>query len=58
MNENIVNPVIIELSATITTLAIKVKVLEQELDKLNEELASFKNGDGTLKEKPKKELAK
>lgn len=44
MNENIVNPVIIELSATITTLAIKVKVLEQELDKLNEELASFRNG--------------
>lgn len=58
MNENIVNPVIIELSATITTLAIKVKVLEQELDKLNEELASFKNEGGTLKEKPKKELAK
>lgn len=58
MNENIVNPVIIELSTTITILATKVGMLQKELEELNEELASFRNGDGTLKEKPKKELAK
>lgn len=58
MNETIVNPAIIELSTTITILTSKVGALQKELEELTEELASIKNENEILKQKPKEELAK